>query len=160
MFPPPPLFSLCTHPNPRQNILIASVLPIRIKLGDFYNAKWAEENHGLQTQVGTLPYVAPEMRRRTGTDDPYTAKVDMWALGIILHEILTGAHPFHEQGRHRFSDRVYELFVLGETRLHLAPDMASPHAVEFVGALLQKDPVGRPSPTQALAEPWFVQPVA
>lgn len=97
------------------------------------------------------------MRRRSANDDPYTAGVDMWALGIILHEILTGAHPFCRPGGHRFSNNVYDDFLEGTAPVAVDPSIASPNAVEFVKSLLERDPAKRPSPVQALTAPWFVQ---
>ena len=44
------------------------------------------------SQRGTLAYAAPE---RMGFS-PYTEKVDMWAVGIVLYMVLVGRHPFEE----------------------------------------------------------------
>ena len=36
--------------------------------------------------------MAPEVVART---HEYSKSVDIWAIGIIMHEILTGKHPFY-----------------------------------------------------------------
>ena len=41
--------------------------------------------------VGTLIYMAPEIALL----HDYTKSVDVWAVGIIMHIILTGKHPFY-----------------------------------------------------------------
>ncbi|XXT24106.1 protein kinase [Sorangium sp. So ce429] len=41
------------------------------------------------TITGTLPYMSPEQLR--GRDIDYRA--DIWAMGIVLYELVTGAHP-------------------------------------------------------------------
>lgn len=45
----------------------------------------------LKTKVGTPLYYAPEILTSEGT---YTEKCDIWSIGIILYNILTGDYPF------------------------------------------------------------------
>jgi len=40
---------------------------------------------------GTLTYMAPEVAQHK----PYTKSVDMWSIGIIMHMLITGKHPFY-----------------------------------------------------------------
>lgn len=42
------------------------------------------------TDLGTYIYQAPEMHNQIG----YTKKIDLWAIGVVCYEILTGNHPF------------------------------------------------------------------
>ena len=42
--------------------------------------------------VGTLRYMALEILEWS----PYDEKVDIWAIGIICYELLTGLLPFHD----------------------------------------------------------------
>ena len=61
-----------------------------IKISDFGTSR---DNHGLDTsqQVGTPLYAAPEVF--TNIED-YSDNCDVWGAGLILHEMLTGKHPF------------------------------------------------------------------
>jgi calcium/calmodulin-dependent protein kinase I len=47
-------------------------------------------------QAGTLIYMAPEVAAR----HEYTKSVDIWAMGIIMHLLLTGdKHPFYDRSK-------------------------------------------------------------
>ena len=67
-----------------ENILCDSRTHFR--LADFGLAK---ESHVLRTFKGTKPYMAPEMF----ANEPYTAAVDVWALGIVIAKLLTRNRP-------------------------------------------------------------------
>ena len=42
------------------------------------------------TMCGTIDFLAPELVR----GDPYSFSVDIWAVGIILYELIHGHSPF------------------------------------------------------------------
>ncbi|MBI3695504.1 MAG: protein kinase [Acidobacteria bacterium] len=72
----------------------------RAKVLDFGLAKRAAEKQGEATRtqgltdpgtvVGTLHYMAPEVLR----GEPADARSDLWALGVMLYEMLSGRLPF------------------------------------------------------------------
>ncbi|HET6984206.1 MAG TPA: protein kinase [Myxococcaceae bacterium] len=65
----------------------------RVKVLDFGLAglDWGEDVPGSVARVagGTPASMAPEQRERTGTD----ARTDLWALGVILHQLVFGRLP-------------------------------------------------------------------
>ncbi len=63
----------------------------RVKIGDYGLAKFiSTSKHSVQTaSVGTVHYMAPEIA--TGS---YSQSVDVYALGVILYEMLLGRVPF------------------------------------------------------------------
>jgi eukaryotic-like serine/threonine-protein kinase len=73
-----------------------------VKLLDFGVAKLLEGDPGeLLTQTGASPmtpeYAAPEQV----TGDAITVATDVYALGVLLFELLTGRRPYHLPGRSR-----------------------------------------------------------
>jgi serine/threonine protein kinase len=66
------------------------------KLLDFGVAKVLDANQGLATTtgivVGTPAYMSPEQAAGTGNIGPWT---DIWAVGAVLYECLTGELPFN-----------------------------------------------------------------
>ncbi|XP_055591694.1 cGMP-dependent protein kinase, isozyme 1-like [Uranotaenia lowii] len=61
-----------------------------VKLVDFGFAKFIGYSNKTWTFCGTPEYVAPEIVLNKGHD----RAVDCWALGVLIHELLTGIPPF------------------------------------------------------------------
>ena len=74
---------------------MVSTSPVWVKIGDFGLAKLARSGTAFRTQAFSIGYSAPEMGIKiSGDSAEYTNAVDIWAVGCIAHEILTGVLPF------------------------------------------------------------------
>jgi len=112
-----------------------------VKVLDFGIAKQVEaDERGRATStsevLGTFTYMAPEQ----ALVRPVDARTDVYALGIVLFELLTGQVPFDGVGQYQILDRhVREPPPRLET---LAPGI-SPELEALVQRALAKDPIDR-----------------
>ncbi|WP_437521262.1 protein kinase [Sorangium sp. So ce726] len=121
----------------------------RVKLLDFGIAQLADASTRLtrtEAVLGTLGYMAPEQAR--GERDSLDARADIFSLGCVLYECLTGKPAFRKQ--HPMA-LVWKLLLEEPPRVReLRPDV--PHALdELVAQMLAKDPSARPEDGAAVA---------
>jgi len=117
-----------------------------VKIADFGVAQGATQD-GLTrpgTTIGTPPYVAPEQLLGERVD----ARGDLFALGVVLYELLAGAPPFREP-----IGEETETLLERIQRAHYEPvRSASPRAprwfARLVRALLRAKPRSRPGSAQ------------
>ena len=58
-----------------------------VKVGDFGIARvLSRDTHFAKTRLGTPLYISPEVCE----DKPYNEKSDIWSLGVVLYEMMTG----------------------------------------------------------------------
>lgn len=81
-----------------ENVLLAD--DGRIKLGDFGLARAASNNTATgQALLGTIAYLSPELVTRGVAD----ARSDIYALGILTYEMLTGEQPYQGEAPMRIA---------------------------------------------------------
>ena len=137
-----------------ENILISGARESKahedIKLADFGFATMAPKNN-LTRGCGTLDYVAPEIL----SHKKYGKPVDMWSVGVISYILLCGHPPFSgdtdEEEMENIKAGNYEFDFLSW-------GYVSEDAKSFVRKLLTVDPEKRYTVTQALSDPWIVDP--
>ena len=116
-----------------------------IKVGDYGLSKFISSSHrgGHTESIGTFHYMAPEVGRGN-----YGREIDIYAMGIILYELLTQRLPFD-------GETPQEILI---KHLSQEPDF-SPVPTEFravIKACLAKDPSKRPHNVAAMMAltPW------
>jgi tetratricopeptide (TPR) repeat protein/TolB-like protein len=116
----------------------------KLKLVDFGTARVSDmtltRTRGL---LGTAPYMAPEQVR----GEPAGARADLWALGVLLYEMLTGRRPF--EGEHELAVIHSIMHSVPPRPSRLRPELG-PALESLVLGLLEKDPAGRPASAEAV----------
>ena len=74
--------------------------------------------------IGTLPYMSPEQLRGDDIDH----RTDIWAVGIILHYMVTGRHPLAPLSRDKL-DRVSDMSEAMPLVSDLRPDLGALGAI-------------------------------
>lgn len=105
---------------------------------------------------GTAHYMAPELQSDDTSADDIRARqrADLYALGVVAHELLTGERPFDAPDRAR---------VLAQHRHKQPPSLAArrpdldPALATVVDACLSKDPAERPARADEVGEHFAVE---
>ncbi|XP_041979638.1 serine/threonine-protein kinase ULK1 isoform X2 [Aricia agestis] len=117
-----------------QNILLThNVMPprtphpteITLKIADFGFARFLEEGNMAVTLCGSPMYMAPEVIMSL----KYDAKADLWSLGTIVYQCLTGKAPFQATTPH-------ELKAFYENSVDLQPKMPAGTSPELCNLLI------------------------
>jgi WD40 repeat protein/serine/threonine protein kinase len=120
------------------------------KISDFGLAKFLLDDHGVSLNgliLGTPPYMAPEQVSRNGGS--IGAGTDIYALGALLYEMLTGTPPFRGLTPMETLCQVIEAEIVPPSRLrHGVPEDLETICLKC----LEKDPLRRYSTAEELAE--------
>jgi serine/threonine protein kinase len=74
------------------NILLDSsdLDDLKIKITDFGFSRFYNQERGLWLSLGSPLYMAPEMFNGMR----YAEKVDIWSLGVIVYNLMSGKYPY------------------------------------------------------------------
>ena len=141
--------SLLSDTNVVQNILVSSLGPRwHVKVADFGIAKNIDGTALGTLQIGSLGYMAPELWGNS--PDPYTAAVDVWALGAVAFCLRTGFPPF------RTIQHLLDYARDHKTHFPLRPlGTSSGFCMNFVLGTMAEAPERRFTIEQILAHDWL-----
>jgi serine/threonine-protein kinase len=127
-----------------ENVLLAE--DGRIKIGDFGLARASSANTATGQQLlGTIAYLAPELVTR-GTAD---ARSDIYALGILLYEMLAGEQPYK-------GEQPMQIAFQHATDSVPRPSVKNPGVPEQLDELVlwatEKEPDERPDDAQVMLD--------
>lgn len=123
-----------------ENVLVTDKL--KPKLADFGTS--ANKNLIANTFCGTYEYMAPEVYLRCKQDD----KVDVWAAGILLYEILHRQTPFKKETLQSIKDK------LDRRSVYFRPGIGR-EIQDFIYYALRFNPKDRPTVNQLLNHKLF-----
>jgi len=129
-----------------------------IKISDFGISKKIEASNLLSgagtnknrpSLQGSVFWMAPEVVKQTS----YTRKADIWSLGCLVIEMMTGNHPYPD------CSQLQAIFKIGGAKASpTIPDDASEEAKIFLSRTFEMDHTKRPSADELLLSP-FLNPI-
>ncbi|KAK4155899.1 protein kinase [Chaetomidium leptoderma] len=129
-----------------------------IKISDFGISKKLEASNILNgannnkhrpSLQGSVFWMAPEVVKQTS----YTRKADIWSLGCLVVEMMTGQHPFPD------CTQMQAIFRIGGAKATpTIPDHASDEAKQFLAQTFEIDHEKRPSADELMLCPFLTPP--
>eukprot|EP00928_Gymnodinium_smaydae_P082193 TRINITY_DN6558_c0_g1_i2.p1 TRINITY_DN6558_c0_g1~~TRINITY_DN6558_c0_g1_i2.p1 ORF type:complete len:725 (+),score=128.54 TRINITY_DN6558_c0_g1_i2:437-2611(+) len=138
---------LVVHRDLKLENLLLDRSQTNVKIIDFgFAAQVASKDARLRAFCGTPSYMAPEIIRGEG----YSGfAADVWALGVVVFSLLTGALPF--AGRTEL-----QLYAKIRRGTYVCPDSLGDLPRRLVRSCLKMEPCSRPSVAAVLRNAWVV----
>ena len=127
-----------------ENVLLADNLVA--KLTDFGWSNYMQEDEKRTTVCGTPIYLAPEIIKEQGHDE----KVDIWCIGVLLFELITGNVPFQGNDIDTLKDNILHLKITWPKDINI-------DAKNLIKKILKSDPASRISLEEMLQHPFFTK---
>lgn len=106
-----------------------------LKIADFGFARSLQSRDLAETLCGSPLYMAPEVMQY----QKYDAKADLWSVGVILYQLVTGKTPFDGNSHPQLLQNIGKANVL-----HLLSDNNLSHdCIDLCQKLLRRNPVER-----------------
>jgi len=118
----------------------------KIILGDFGLAKHKHTQHSFHTCMGTPEYMAPEMY-----DESYDEKIDIYAFGMCMLEMITKKIPYGDCGG---IGSVFKKVIDGE-KPSILSTVKNQKAKGIIEICLETDPKKRPTAEELLNNEFF-----
>ena len=130
------------------NLLLDS--KYELKIGDFGLIAQLNNNdkEGIKGECGTYNYMAPEIFKNNGKG--YSFGVDIWSVGIIMYQLLTGKLPFNGENKDVIKNN-----ILSFQPENLDISKLSEVAADLIKQILVKDPKQRPGINQIIYHYFF-----
>ena len=125
-----------------QNILITT-FP-NVKVADFGLCGYIEDTK-MKTFCGSPCYTAPECISRVQYEG---APADVWSLGVILYEMVTGHHPWTVTNIPKMVKQI-------TSARYVVPSTVTPACDELIKGMLKLKPSERLTCERILAHPWM-----
>lgn len=130
-----------------ENFVLIKTGSVNVKMVDFGLSDTLKKRHFLSVLSGSRFYLAPEV-----LEGKYTEKRDLWSVGVMLYEFLTGQRPFAADSEDELFDQIrrshFDLSPLESAQISL-------EGISLVKGLLEADQGRRLSAKEAIQHPWF-----
>ncbi|XP_078174500.1 protein kinase superfamily protein isoform X2 [Carex rostrata] len=134
-----------------QNILLSTNDESAVlKIADFGFAKSLNPYSMAETLCGSPLYMAPEVMQV----QKYDAKADLWSLGVILYQLVTGRTPYNGANQIQLLQNILKC-----SELRFPPDVSlSADCIDLCRKLLRRNPVERLTVEEFLNHQFLVEP--
>jgi serine/threonine protein kinase len=130
-----------------QNILVFN--KNTIKLTDFGFARYFDKTTMVETLCGSPLYMSPEIIKYK----KYSHKADLWSIGVIIYEILTGRPPYRAKTHYELAKKIENSEVFLPKMIPL-----SKSCKDLIFKLLQKESINRISWEEFFNHNWIKDP--
>ena len=119
-----------------------------IKLCDFgWSVQLTDELPKRVTTCGTFEYMSPELIN----EEPYDYCIDVWALGVLLYELLHGKTPFSSSDNNDFEE-IFKNVMKNNFKIK---ESVSNNCKKLIMKFLKKNPEERININDVENESWF-----
>ncbi|XP_038208121.1 obscurin isoform X4 [Zerene cesonia] len=129
------------------NVVMASVRSIQVKLVDFGSAHKVTKLGTSVPQVGDLEYKAPEIIN----DEPAYPQTDIWSVGVLAYILLSGTSPFRGSDDAETKQNISFVRYRFE---HLYKELTQ-EATRFLMFVFKKVPLKRPTAEECYEHRWL-----